>query len=228
MAAALSPEGASECSLGRQPQVGVWASAPGKSVTEHQAPRGATARSAQQDLPPLSITTRQPGVECLDRMANKKERGQRANKKARPELPPGVKLLRTLEGHESVVSTVAFDPQGGTLASGSHDNTVKLWETRSGKLLRTLKGHQGAVRSVAFDPQGGTLASGSLDGTVKFWEERSGKLLRTFEGHQGPVMRVAFDPQGGTLASGSGDHTVKLWEAQSGKLLCTLEGHKDW
>ena len=83
--------------------------------------------------------------------------------------------------------SVAFDPQGGTLASGSDDNTVKLWEARSGKLLRTLEGHQSSVCSVAFDPQGGTLASGSDDNTVKLWEARSGKLLRTLEGHQSTV-----------------------------------------
>ena len=77
---------------------------------------------------------------------------------------------------------MAFDPQGETLASGSDDNTVKLWEARSGKLLRTLEGHK-RVMSVAFDPQGGTLASGSDDKTVKLWEARSGKLLRTLEGH---------------------------------------------
>jgi WD40 repeat protein len=47
---------------------------------------------------------------------------------AGPPLPPGVKLLRTLEGHPNSVVSVAFDPQGGTLASGSGDNTVKLWE----------------------------------------------------------------------------------------------------
>ena len=61
---------------------------------------------------------------------------------AAPPLPPGVKLLRTLEGHQDVVMSVAFDPQGETLASGSADKTVKLWEARSGKLLRTLEGHQ--------------------------------------------------------------------------------------
>jgi hypothetical protein len=142
-------------------------------------------------------------------------------------LPPGVKLLRTLEGHQDVVMSVAFDPQDGALASGSRDKTVKLWEARSGKLLRTPEGHQGAVYSVAFDPQGGTLASGSTDKTVKLWEARSGKLLRTLEGHQGAVYSVAFDPQGGTLASGSTDKTVKLWETRSGKLLHTLEGHQN-
>jgi small GTP-binding protein len=142
-----------------------------------------------------------------------------------PELSPGVKLLHTLEGHTDAVKCVAFDPQGDTLASGSHDNTVKLWEARSGKLLRTLEGHRDWVWSLAFDSQGVTLASGGIDRTVKLWEPQTGKLLRTLEGHKGPTWSVAFDPQGVTLASGSDDSTVKLWDVQSGKLLRTVEGH---
>ncbi len=145
---------------------------------------------------------------------------------AAPPLPPGVKLLRTLEGHQSVVTSVAFDPQGSALASGSWDNTVKLWDAPSGKLLRTLEAHRRRVWSVAFDPQGSALASGSSDNTVKLWEARSGKLLRTLKGHEAQVLSVAFDPHGRTLASGSDDTTVKLWEARSGKLLRTLEGHQ--
>ena len=112
-----------------------------------------------------------------------------------------------------------------TLASGSDDETVKLWEACSGKLLRTLERHQSQVASVGFDQQGETLATGSIDNTVKLWEAGSGKLLRTLAGHQSYVVSVAFDRQGETLASGSYDNTVKLWEARSGKLLRTLEGH---
>ena len=73
------------------------------------------------------------------------EKSRRADEASPGELPPGVKLLRTLEGHQDSVLSVAFDPQGGTLASGSADKTVKLWEARSGKLLRTLEGHQDTV-----------------------------------------------------------------------------------
>jgi WD40 repeat protein/GTPase SAR1 family protein len=164
----------------------------------------------------------------LDTAMAKKKRDEQPGEPQAPTLPPGVKLLRTLAGHEGVVLSVAFDPAGQTLASGSNDNTVKLWEVASGKLLRTLGGHGSPVHSVAFDPAGRTLASGSSDKTVKLWEVASGKLLRTLGGHGSSVYSVAFDPAGRTLASGSVDKTVKLWEVASGKLLRTLEGHKDF
>jgi WD40 repeat protein len=134
---------------------------------------------------------------------NPRTGAQRASGGKPTELPPGVKLLRSLEGHQGRIWSAAFDPRGETLASGSRDSTVKLWETRSGKLVRTLEGHKKDIYSVAFDPKGATLASGSGDQTVKLWEARSGKLLCTLKGHGSGVNSVAFDPQGGTLASGS-------------------------
>jgi GTPase SAR1 family protein len=151
--------------------------------------------------------------------------GESSGPGAGPKLPPGVTLRHVLSGHTDIVTSVAFHPQGGTLASGSFDDTVKLWDVASGRLLRSLDGHEGSVFSVAFDPQGGTLASGSVDQTVKLWDVASGRLLRTLEGHIKAVFSVAFGRQGGTLASGSRDNTVKLWDVASGRLLRTLEGH---
>src|SRR4051812_3039962 len=92
-------------------------------------------------------------------------------------LPPGVKLLHTIDGHNASVWALAFDAQGHTLASGSFDTTVKLWETGSGNLLRTLEGHEHPVLGLAFDPGGQRLASGSWDKTIKLWDVASGRLI---------------------------------------------------
>jgi hypothetical protein len=130
-----------------------------------------------------------------------------------------------LEGQNVSVYSVAWSPDGKTLASGSRDNMVKLWDTATGKLLSTLEGHSGEVWSVAWSPDGKTLASGSSDQTVKLWDTATGKLLTTLQGHNDVVASVAWSPDGKILASGSSDKTVKLWEAATGKPLTTLEGH---
>ena len=64
---------------------------------------------------------------------------------------------------------MSFSPDGQTLASGSWDRTVRLWDVRTGDLIRTLTGHTSFVYSVSFSPEGQTLASGSSDGTVLLW-----------------------------------------------------------
>jgi len=68
------------------------------------------------------------------------------------------------------VNAVAFSPDGQTLASGSNDYTVKLWDVNSGRELRSLEGHSRSVNAVAFSPDGRTLASGSADGQVRLWD----------------------------------------------------------
>ena len=123
----------------------------------------------------------------------------------------------TLGGHPDFVYSVAFSPDGKTLASGSGDNTIKLWDVPTGKEQATLKGHTGWVTSVAFSPDGKTLASGSWDKTIKLWDVATGKELATLQGHTSFVLSVAFSPDGKTLASASGDKTIKLWDVADGQ-----------
>jgi WD40 repeat protein len=132
-----------------------------------------------------------------------------------------------LEGHHSSVYSVSFSPNGQTLATGSADKTIKLWNLATGKEIRTLQGHQNSVLSVSFSPDGQTLASSSRDQTIKLWNLSTGQEIRTLQGHQNSVLSVSFSPDGQTLATGSADKTTKLWNLSTGKEVRTLQGHKE-
>ena len=100
--------------------------------------------------------------------------------------------------HSGIVNSVAFSPDRRTLASGSADGSVKLWDIASGREIRTLSGQALLeVTSIAFSPDGLTLASGNFDGTVKLWEVASGRDVNTLRGHSvWVVTSVVFSPDG--------------------------------
>ena len=130
-------------------------------------------------------------------------------------------LMPTASG----VSSVSFSPDGATLASGSWDGTVQLWDVVTGEPIATLGGRESSGSSVSFSPDGATLASGSLDGTVRLWAVATGEAIATLEGHTSSVFSVSFSADGSTLASGSLDGTVRLWAVATGEAITTLEGH---
>src|SRR5262245_12334240 len=133
--------------------------------------------------------------------------------------------------NSGIVYAVAFSPDGKTLASGSGDKTIRLWDVGAGRLIRSMAGHGGTVRSIAFSPDGKLLASASEDKSIKLWQVSTGKHIRLFNGHTGSVYSVAFSPDGKTLASSSeegNESALRLWEVNTGRLIRSFDERNQW
>lgn len=145
----------------------------------------------------------------------------------------------TLQSHRLPVTCVAFHPIFSSLASGSEDTTIKIWDWELGELERTVKGHTKAVLDVDYGgPRGGTLlASCSSDLTIKLWDpSEEYKNIRTLPGHDHSVSAVRFIPSGAAgaptsgnlLVSASRDKSLRIWDVTTGYCVKTLRSHVDW
>lgn len=121
---------------------------------------------------------------------------------------------------------IAFSPDGNSVALGSGDHDVSVWDVTSGRKRHVLKGHTNWVLDVAFAPDGRCLATASWDGTVKLWDLTTGREVSTLRRAK-PVFAVAFAPDGRTLATSGLYKVVDLWDLPSGRLRATLE-NRSW
>ena len=159
--------------------------------------------------------------------ANRMAQTVDARRSLRAGLASNPRLKTYLHGHDDRVTSVAYSAGGQTLASGSNDNNILLWDATSGQPLGPpLTGHEDNVLSIEFSPNDQILASGSGDKTIILWDVAGGRPLEPpLSGHTSSVSSVTFSPDGQTLAS-SGDETIILWDLSSSPpLSSTLSGH---
>jgi WD40 repeat protein len=142
-----------------------------------------------------------------------------------------MKLNRHTDGHTNVITSVeVIDNE--KIVSGSDDNTIKIWNLKTGACIRTLDihtdGHTDRVTCLATIYGGKEIVSGSYDKTIKIWDSNTGKCIRTLEEHTGEVLCLAIINYGYPyIVSGSSDKTIKIWNSYTGECSDTLEGHTD-
>lgn len=158
------------------------------------------------------------------------------------------KVDLSVEAHGSAIRTLAFDPAGGLMASGSGDGavwpavneerpdqgsdaTVRLWRWPGLEPVVVMAGHEASVRSLAFSPDGARLVSGGSDRTVRAWSVPDGTALATRIGVGLEVSALGFSVDGSRLVTAHAEGPLLVWDAVELELLTSLgggRGHVVW
>ena len=127
-------------------------------------------------------------------------------------------------GHPTLITSVAYSPDGMILAAGAANGKVQLWDVVRARMLVQLfpPGPWYGVDSLAFSPDGRIVASGSRD-EIQLWDVVNQRHFKTLKGHKGRIFSLAYSPDGKTLASGAEDHTVILWKTATGNNTATFQ-----
>ncbi|KAK1970749.1 hypothetical protein LY78DRAFT_627386 [Colletotrichum sublineola] len=131
--------------------------------------------------------------------------------------------LQKLEGHRSVVNSVAFSHKSTLIVSASRDATVRVWRTDTGECVQQLEGHIGGVSSVAFSHDSACIVSASDN--IRIWRTDTGECIQQFDLDEVGVQSVAFSHDSALIVSASLDSTVRVWRTATGECVQQLEGH---
>ncbi|MGF1522954.1 MAG: BTAD domain-containing putative transcriptional regulator [Leptolyngbyaceae cyanobacterium] len=161
------------------------------------------------------------------------------------------RCIRILQGHQNAVRSVqwqsarikslaensetalghasadAMEAAGGLLASGSFDQTVRLWSSRADASLKVLQGYRNALQALAWQPDGDLLASGGHDRQIRIWDMHTGQCLTSLAGHDRPLWSLAWSQDGQYLASSGDDQTIYLWDVYAQQACAKLTGHQN-
>ncbi len=171
-------------------------------------------------LPPVKVPPAQPPIPVPV-----------AGVEAAPKPAAKPKLLATFAENKAQAWSVAFSPDGKTVASGAggtlgNPGELKLWDAKTHKELFLVETER-SVRWVAFSPDGKTIATAEHDNIAYLRDATTGKTIRAFKGHTSGIDTVAFSPDGKTLITSSWDKTAKLWNVATGEEIRTLDGHAE-
>jgi WD40 repeat protein len=138
--------------------------------------------------------------------------------------PPGAEIAR-LDAHSEGINVLCLMPDG-LLASGSQDNTIRLWDMSTGAETAALEGHTGSVNALC-PLANGRLASGSDDKTIRLWDLATGTETARLVGHMRKVTALCLLADG-RIASGSWDKTIRLWDLSTRLETARLDGDEDY
>ena len=119
--------------------------------------------------------------------------------------------LKTFIGHNDEIMDVCFNLAGTKIASGSSDNTAKIYDVKTLVTEHNLVGHTKEISRVMFDSRGLNLLTGSSDATCRLWDVETGECKQTLDGHKEDIFSCAFNYDGDTIITASKDNTCKIW-----------------
>ncbi len=134
----------------------------------------------------------------------------------------------TLRGHSNLIRAVAWSPDGTQLASGSQDQTIRIWDAASGREIAVWRPRAAGVEAVDWSPDSTRLVSGHSDGSVRIWNVDRGCEERVLKGHKEPACGVGWSPDGTRIASCSQDGTVRIWDLKAEKEPLVLTSPGGW